>query len=153
MVEILRLIRAGDYDIDIDELLKGKPKPPESQFTKARRLIETKLANGPVPAADMEEMAEEQGISPKTMSRAKSALGVQSIKRDGRWYWELPIEAEYTVCDTDDSQSQDGHASPVTTLTLLPAGSTADSYICEDGQDGQTHDVAALTTLPEREVV
>jgi hypothetical protein len=103
----------GDYDITIEELLSNK-NPPESQFAKARRLIETKLASGAVPAVDMEEMAEEQGISPKTLQRAKSALGVISVKRGGCWYWELPIEAEFTVCDADDSQQgQDGHDSPV----------------------------------------
>jgi hypothetical protein len=54
----------GEYDITIDEMLNNTKKP-ESQFAKARRLIETSLANGAVPAADMMQMAEEQGISPK----------------------------------------------------------------------------------------
>ncbi len=66
----------GEYDISIDELLAEKKQQPENQFAKARRLIEKALAGGPVPAADMEQMAEEQGISPKTLHRAKSALSV-----------------------------------------------------------------------------
>jgi hypothetical protein len=98
----------GECNVNIDELLGGRRKP-ESQFTKARRLIEIELAHGPVPAADMMQMAEEQGISPKTLNRAKEALGVISIKRGVQWYWELPIEAEYTVVEDGGQHSQDSH--------------------------------------------
>jgi hypothetical protein len=117
----------GEYEIGIDELLTGVKKP-ESQFTKARRLIETELERGAVPAADMMQMAEEQGISPKTLNRAKEALGVISVKRGVQWYWDLPIEAEYTVVDDEegqdshvshDGQSYDGHGESVTMLTAL----------------------------------
>lgn len=107
----------GDSDITIDELLGGKKQQPESQFAKARRLIESALAHGSISAADMEQMAEEQGISPKTLNRAKSALGVLSVKRGHLWYWELPVDAEYTVVSDD---GQHGHESPVTGLTILP---------------------------------
>ncbi len=111
----------GEYDISIDELLRDKKQPPESQFAKVRRLIEKALAGGPVPAADMEQMAEEQSISPKTLHRAKSALGVISIKRGGGWLWELPIEAEFTECREEGQHGQDGQISPVTALTIFPA--------------------------------
>jgi hypothetical protein len=108
----------GDYNVTIDELLSNAKKP-ESQFMKARRLIETELAGGAVPAADMEQMAEEQGISPKTLSRAKSALGVISIKRNNKWYWEIPVEVEFSEVNEDSQDSQDGHENSVTTLTSL----------------------------------
>ena len=104
----------GECDATIDEILSGKPKP-ESQFTKARRLIETALAKGAVPAADMEQMADEQGISYKTFKRAKEALGVISVQRNRKWYWEMPIDVEYTECP---SAGQD--ASEVQTTTLVP---------------------------------
>jgi hypothetical protein len=108
----------GDYDVTIDELLSNAKKP-ESQFMKARRMIETELAGGAVPAADMEQMAEEQGISPKTLSRAKAALGVISIKRNNKWYWEIPVEVEFSEVNEDGQDSQDGHENSVTTLTSL----------------------------------
>ena len=122
----------GEYEIGIDELLTGVKKP-ESQFTKARRLIETELAHGPVPAADMMQMAEEQGISPKTLNRAKEALGVISVKRGVQWYWELPIEAEYTV--VNDEEGQGGHVSH-----------DSHSY---DGQSESVTMLTALTIIPE----
>jgi len=90
----------GECDATIDEILSGKPKP-ESQFTKARKLIETALSKGPVAAADMEQMAGEQGISYKTFKRAKEALGVISVQRGRQWYWEMPIDVEYTECSSE----------------------------------------------------
>jgi hypothetical protein len=140
-----RFVWLGDYDITIDELLRDQKKPPESQFTKARQLIEAALANGAVPAADMEQMAEEQGISPKTLRRAKSALGVISVKRGGGWYWEFPIEAEFTVCDERGQQGQDGHDSPVTALTIFPGRDAQ-----EDSQQGHS---SPMTTFHQSGVV
>ena len=107
----------GDYDITVDELFSGLKQQPESQFAKARRLIETALAHQPVLAVEMMQMAEEQGISPKTLNRAKDALGVVSVKRGAQWYWELPIDAEFTEVNQD---SHDGHKNTVTTLTIMP---------------------------------
>jgi hypothetical protein len=125
----------GDYDVTIDEMLNGVKKP-ESQFAKARHLIETALAGGAVPAVDMEQMAEEQGISPKTLNRAKSALGVISVKHGMKWYWELPIEVVYTEVSQDGQDGQDrqdgqggqhsqddvshaGHGKTMTNMTAL----------------------------------
>lgn len=111
----------GEYEITLAELLSGNKSEskPESQFLKARRLIETELTGRSVPAVDMMQMAEERGISPKTLNRAKSALGVLSVKRQGQWFWELPITVDYEVCQ-DGQRSQGGHDSSVTALTILP---------------------------------
>ena len=106
----------GAYDVSIDELLSGKKQAPESQSSKARQLIKTALAHGPVPAADLFQMAERQGISAKTLNRAKDALGVVSIKRQGWWYWDMPIEVAYTQ---SEEGGQDGHAPALTSLTIL----------------------------------
>ena len=110
----------GEVDITIDELLSGRKQAPESQATKAKRLIESALAHGAVPANDIFKLAEEQGISAKTLNRAKETLGVISIKRQGRWFWEIPIEVDYVQYEDDTQDGQDGHAPAVTTLTILP---------------------------------
>jgi hypothetical protein len=52
----------GEVDISIEELINGKKQEPENQVTKARRLIKTALANGPVAAFEMMQRAEEHGI-------------------------------------------------------------------------------------------
>jgi hypothetical protein len=114
----------GDYEITVEELLKGKRKnkpeqetaQPESQSDKARRLIETALADGAVPAGDMEILAEENEISMKTFNRVKGDLGVISVPLHGRWYWQIPIEAEYTEIEEDGH----GHENAVSmSISLL----------------------------------
>jgi hypothetical protein len=111
----------GNCDATIAEF-DGKRKQPDNQFTKARKLIENTLVKGPALAADIMEMAEEQGISYKTLNRAKKELGVVSEKRGAQWYWLLPIEAEYTEVSEDSQHGQDGDSDSVTTLTMLPRG-------------------------------
>jgi hypothetical protein len=98
----------GDCDTTIDEVL-GRGKKPKSQFAKARRFLETTLADArPVPAVEIMQMAEEQGISPATLNRAKEALGVISTKRGTQWFWVLPLEAEYTEVNQDYQHYQGG---------------------------------------------
>ena len=101
----------GDYEVTVEELLKGKWKnkpeqetaQPESQSDKARRLILATLDGGSVLAGDIEKLAEENGISMKTFNRVKADLGIISVSLNGRWYWQIPIEAEYTEV------AEDGH--------------------------------------------
>ena len=109
---------AGEYSADIDEVMSGR-KRPENQFAKARHFIEDILRYGAVAAADVMQTAEEQGIAAKTLQRAKAAMGVYSYKRDGRWFWELPIEGECSeVCDTPQ-ESQDGQNAHMSALPIL----------------------------------
>jgi hypothetical protein len=113
----------GSYDITIDELLGGKKQQPESQFSKACRLLEIELAKRPIPATEIMEMAEERGISAKTLHRAKSDLGVISTKKGDQWFWELPVDVEYVEVESEKSQhGQDGHYPQEAALTILPAG-------------------------------
>jgi hypothetical protein len=100
----------GEHDITVDELLSGKQnEKQESQFTKARRLLENALANGlEVPAIEIMQLAEDEGISFKTFKRAKEALGVISVKRYGQWFWQLPIVVVYEDCGQSDYSRGNG---------------------------------------------
>jgi len=60
----------------------------------------------------MEQLADEKGISHKTLLRAKSAMGIKSCKKADGWYWELPT-------DTDSEDSQDGQGGHAPNLTVL----------------------------------
>jgi hypothetical protein len=85
----------GERDIDVDDLFNQTGQTRESQFDKAKRLIESVLSQGAVESVKIMQMAEEQGISVKTLNRAKAQLGVNSVKRSEQWYWEMPIEIHF----------------------------------------------------------
>jgi hypothetical protein len=117
----------GECDTTVDDVLNSKKKP-ESQFSKARRLIETALAKGPVLSADMMQMAEEEGISFKTFKRAKDELGVISYQRGRQWYWELPIDVEYRECP---SEGQEGQRPNLVLLSNVSSINPDNSRICQ----------------------
>lgn len=109
----------GDCDTTLDELLaerKLSPKP-ENQLDKAKRFLETTLSKGAAPATELVELAKEQGISTKTLNRAKEALGVISVKQGGKWLWQIPITVDYKV----GQGGQDGQPTPMAALTILPS--------------------------------
>jgi hypothetical protein len=60
----------------------------------AKKFLDDMLAKGPVLKTEIEEAAEANSISEKTLRRAKEKLGVVAYKdrskADGKWYWQLP---------------------------------------------------------------
>jgi hypothetical protein len=79
----------GDYDITVDEVLGGiAPKANKMEQAKImlRELAETRNA---VQSSEVFEMADEQGISKRTMENAKKELGIRAKKINNSWYWEL----------------------------------------------------------------
>ena len=106
----------GDCDVTIDELLNSVKKAPKDQLSKACNLIKATLMYGSVPAVEIMLSAEAQGISEKTLKRAKSALGVISVKRGGKWFWEMPIEVEYTEAGQEEGQVGHAHVAPLALL-------------------------------------
>jgi hypothetical protein len=109
----------GEHDITVDEVMSGKEnEKKESQFAKARRLLEKALAGGlAVPAVDIMQMADDEGISFKTFKRAKDAMGVISLKQGGQWYWQLPIDVVYTDYSQEGQSDQGGRVN-----ALVPLG-------------------------------
>ncbi len=65
-----------------------------SKLGRATAFLRATLKDGPVPAREIEQMAEDEGISSRTLKRAKEQLGVQPKKETktmaGHWSWELP---------------------------------------------------------------
>lgn len=79
----------GDYEITVDEVLGGiAPKANKLEQAKQmlRELAETSKA---VQSNEIFEMAEEQGISKRTLENAKKELGIRAKKINNSWYWEL----------------------------------------------------------------
>ena len=79
----------GDYEITADEVLGGiAPKANKLEQAKQmlRELAETSNA---VQSNEIFDMADEQGISKRTLENAKRELGIKARKINNSWYWEL----------------------------------------------------------------
>jgi len=68
------------------------PTEPEAptQREQAADLLLTLLKDGPRLATELYEEAEQAGISKITLKRAKKALGVVAVRKEGHWWWALP---------------------------------------------------------------
>ena len=73
---------------------KGGRKKPSSPLESAKGFLKGILAEGPKESALVERLAREQGISERTLNRARTALGVVAYKQglgdEGRWLMKLP---------------------------------------------------------------
>jgi hypothetical protein len=108
----------GECKTTADDVLNGKTqKKRESQVDRAKRIIESFLFNGyKVAANDIIEAAASEGVSPRTLNRAKLELGVKSERIDGYWYWYLPVEVIISEVKEDCQEYQDSVMIMLTTL-------------------------------------
>ncbi|MBE6846885.1 MAG: hypothetical protein E7503_01975 [Ruminococcus sp.] len=78
----------GPYAITVDKLLQG------SENTRPRNracelLLEWLTKHGRLSVEEIMALADSEGISKRTLHRAKSQLPIQSVRSDEKWYWEL----------------------------------------------------------------
>ena len=86
----------GDCDVTIDELLDGKKSDKgTSQLDLAKAFIKGLLAHGDVAASIVFIKGGEAGFPEATMKRAKSDLGVKSVKRGNEWFWVMEQNQGY----------------------------------------------------------
>lgn len=76
----------GKYDVTVDMLMNGY-QDARSVYDRAESLISDLLSGGPVSATEIYDAAKEQGISPRTLNKAKSNLGIGSRKDGNQWLW------------------------------------------------------------------
>jgi hypothetical protein len=86
--DIPRLSFVGTDDVSVDDLNPSaeRPRPKDA----AEEFLKRELRNGPRKAKDMESLATEQGISKRTLDRARSRIGVKSAQKKSGWVWSLP---------------------------------------------------------------
>ncbi|MEW6777164.1 MAG: AAA family ATPase, partial [Bdellovibrionota bacterium] len=117
-------IRWGNYrEITADELLhppKGEASERPSALREAQAFLRKTLGDGREWAKRVLEMAAYEGISRKTLQRAKKSLGVKSVQQVSFWYWELPEEAAENpdLAENDGSLGHLGQEAPVEPLKL-----------------------------------
>jgi putative DNA primase/helicase len=86
----------GTIDVTADEALSQSSAANRggSALNDAKDFILEQLRDGPVPATEVKERAEEEGIASKTLRKAREELCVIHRKetgQNGRWVWSLPL--------------------------------------------------------------
>ena len=83
----------GESDITPDDILgfnAKKNKEDKSKIEEASDfLMELFAESSSIPANEAIELADEEGISKRTLLRAKEAAGIQSKRVDGFWVWSV----------------------------------------------------------------
>jgi putative DNA primase/helicase len=86
-------------EVDLEAALRGHHDDdhddrPATQLERATDFLRAELRAGPRESEELLGAAREQGISKRTLERAKSMLGVKSDRDgfgpEGHWYWSLP---------------------------------------------------------------
>lgn len=69
------------------------PKPPKKDILldQAKEHLLALLNKNPLPANEVFDALEANGISEKTTRRAKQVLRIVAFQKDGKWFWSLPI--------------------------------------------------------------
>src|SRR5918994_1370026 len=96
------VIGAGASDYLASELLQSARVDRADARREAEDFLAALLSDGPVPKATVEGEANAANISPGTLRRANSSLGVIAERENqvggergaGRWVWKLPVAEE-----------------------------------------------------------
>ena len=78
-------VTADDVLNNVDESDEDTPARDE-----AKAWILAQLENGAVPSKEIFCKARQDGIAKRTLDRAKSALEIESTRKDGHWSWIAP---------------------------------------------------------------
>lgn len=78
-------------DVTATEAMQAANTKSPGARDEAKKFLSDLLASGPVPKSDIEEAADANGISDRTLFRAKGDLGVIARKdgSSGAWRWHL----------------------------------------------------------------
>lgn len=86
-VLIPRIEWLDELNLDVDQVISTPAKRPPRE--EAQGFLRDLLANGPIDASQVRAAAIGEGISERTLDRAKAALGVESRKGPEGWEWIL----------------------------------------------------------------
>lgn len=91
----------GEVLVTADELDSEDDTPRE----EAERWLLGKLTDGPAKAASILKAARADGVSERTLRRAKRALEVPSDRVGGEWLWSLPDPKPTPADDTAEANT------------------------------------------------
>jgi predicted ATP-dependent serine protease len=82
----------GESDVSPEDIMNfnaSRAREDKSKIGEAVDFLSELLSEGSVPATEAIELADEAGISKRTLLRAKEAVGADSKRVDGHWIWSL----------------------------------------------------------------
>jgi archaellum biogenesis ATPase FlaH len=149
-IQISGVVWMGEApEIRASELLAQQAPEERSEREEAAAWLQAALSDGPKPAEEILREGKRNGISERTLRRAKRDLRVRSQKaggfRAGQWHWALPEDGHRA--------SEDGQYSAVGNLRENASQMRAsDAAPPEDGQvpniDHLRGDIDHLRSLP-----
>lgn len=82
----------GEIDATAADLLTPPQPEEKSALEEATDFLKSELSGGSLPSDDLMKTARAQGISNKTLQRAKKALGIKSSRVGTTWEWNMVKE-------------------------------------------------------------
>ncbi|MFN3167088.1 MAG: AAA family ATPase [Phycisphaeraceae bacterium] len=70
---------------------------PSPKTDEAAAWVRDRLGEGPVPSRELEQSAQQAGISQRTLMRARASIGVRVTKRADGWVCELPTSQQQAM--------------------------------------------------------
>jgi len=80
----------GPSPVTIKDLAMGNKSGSPPPRDGAVEFLRTFLKDGPRKAAEIDKVADQAGITQRTLSRAKKRLGIESSQKRREWWWRLP---------------------------------------------------------------
>ena len=65
-----------------------------SKRARAADILRVILADGPVSASEIRDKFSKENISDRTIMNTKKLMGIQSVKKNDGWYWQLPASEQ-----------------------------------------------------------
>ena len=85
----------GESPMNATELMRASLEEEErSALEEAREFLRDELSDGPMAAKQIKLNGKREGISERTLNRAKARLKVRSIKETYGWTWTTPKKPE-----------------------------------------------------------
>lgn len=80
--------------LNLTDATRGNEQETESNRGGKTELVEKlllqMLSNGPIPAKSAVDYIQKKGVGDRTIKSVKVAMNVESVRKNGIWYWQLP---------------------------------------------------------------
>ena len=88
-----RIINTKDLSLFADE---------DNKTVLAAKVMKDVLSANDVMSSHIMRKLKLMDVSPRTINKVKKELGIESYRRDGSWYWHLPVGSNKTTPEEDD---------------------------------------------------